>query len=316
MAYNSLMVFTGNANPRLASAIAKHLDVSLGCAQVGRFSDGEISVEIEEHVRGNDVFVIQPTCAPSNENLMELLIVVDALKRASAGRITAVIPYFGYSRQDRRVRSARVPIAAKLVADLLTAAGVQRVLTMDLHAEQIQGFFSIPVDNIYSLPIMLKDVAEQKFEDLMVVSPDVGGVVRARALAKQLECDLAIIDKRRPKANVSEVMNIIGDVRGRTCVLMDDIVDTAGTLCKAASALKANGAKKVVAYCVHPVLSGAAVSRITDSDIDQLVVTDTIPLSEAAQACDRIRQLSVSDMLAETIRRISNEDSVSSLFIS
>ncbi|WP_153111731.1 ribose-phosphate pyrophosphokinase [Propionivibrio limicola] len=315
MAYDSLMVFSGNANSKLAAEVVKRLDISMGRAQVGRFSDGEISVEIEEHVRGNDVFVIQPTCAPSNENLMELLIMVDALKRASAGRITAVIPYFGYSRQDRRVRSARVPIAAKLVADLLTAAGVHRVLTMDLHAEQIQGFFNIPVDNIYSLPIMLNDVEQQKFENLMVVSPDVGGVVRARALAKRLECDLAIIDKRRPKANVSEVMNIIGDVRDRTCVLMDDIVDTAGTLCKAATALKAHGAKGVVAYCTHPVLSGAAVSRIKDSDIDQLIVTDTIPLSDDAQKCSRIRQLTVAELLAETIRRISNEDSVSSLFL-
>ncbi len=315
MAYDSLMVFTGNANPKLATDVAKRLNISLGRAQIGRFSDGEISVEIHEHVRGNDVFILQSTCAPSNENLMELLIMVDALKRASAARITAAIPYFGYSRQDRRVRSARVPIAAKLVADLLTAAGVQRVLTMDLHAEQIQGFFNIPVDNIYSLPIMLADVWKKDFDNLMVVSPDVGGVVRARALAKRLECDLAIIDKRRPKANVSEVMNIIGDVRGRTCVLMDDIVDTAGTLCKAASALKENGAKKVLAYCVHPVLSGAAISRINDSALDELVVTDTIPLTDEAHQCPRIRQLSVADVLAETIRRISNEDSVSSLFI-
>ena len=315
MAYDSLMVFTGNANPKLAADIVKCLNIGLGRAQVGRFSDGEISVEIQEHVRGNDVFILQSTCAPSNENLMELLIMVDALKRASAGRITAAIPYFGYSRQDRRVRSARVPIAAKLVADLLTAAGVHRVLTMDLHAEQIQGFFNIPVDNIYSLPIMLADVWKQNIENLMVVSPDVGGVVRARALAKRLECDLAIIDKRRPKANVSEVMNIIGDVRGRTCVLMDDIVDTAGTLCKAASALKEHGAKRVIAYCVHPVLSGAAISRINDSDIDELVVADTIPLSDEAQKCPRIRQVSVAEVMAETIRRISNEDSVSSLFI-
>jgi len=302
MAYDSLMVFTGNANPKLAADVVRRLNISLGRAKVGRFSDGEISVEIQEHVRGQDVFILQSTCAPTNENLMELLIMVDALKRASAGRITAAIPYFGYSRQDRRVRSARVPIAAKLVADLLAAAGVQRVLTMDLHAEQIQGFFNIPVDNIYSLPIMLADVWKQDFDGLMVVSPDVGGVVRARALAKRLECDLAIIDKRRPKANVSEVMNIIGDVAGRTCVLMDDMVEE-------------HGAKKVLAYCVHPVLSGAAVSRINDSAIDELVVTDTIPLSEDAQKCSRIRQLSVADVLAETIRRISNEDSVSSLFI-
>ena len=315
MAYDSLMVFTGNANPKLAADVVKRLNISLGRASVGRFSDGEISVEVQEHVRGNDVFILQSTCAPANENLMELLILVDALRRASAGRITAAIPYFGYSRQDRRVRSARVPIAAKLVADLLTAAGVHRVLTMDLHAEQIQGFFSIPVDNIYSLPIMLADVWKKDFDNLMVVSPDVGGVMRARALAKRLECDLAIIDKRRPKANVSEVMSIIGEVEGRTCVLMDDIVDTAGTLCKAADALKKHGAKKVVAYCVHPVLSGSAVSRINESSLDELVVTDTIPLTEAAQKSPFIRQLSVADVLAETIRRISNEDSVSSLFI-
>ncbi len=315
MAYDSLMVFSGNANPKLAADVVKRLNISLGRANVGRFSDGEISVEIHEHVRGKDVFVVQPTCAPSNENLMELLVMVDALKRASAARITAVIPYFGYSRQDRRVRSARVSIAAKLVADLLTAAGVHRVLTMDLHAEQIQGFFNIPVDNIYSLPIMLADVWKKHYKNLMVVSPDVGGVVRARALAKRLECELAIIDKRRPKANVSEVMNIIGDVEGRNCVLMDDMVDTAGTLCKAASALKDHGAKRVLAYCVHPVLSGSAVERINNSAIDEVVVTDTIPLSEEAQLSPRIRQLSVADVLAETIRRISNEDSVSSLFI-
>jgi ribose-phosphate pyrophosphokinase len=309
MAYDSLMVFTGNANPRLAADVVKRLNISLGRANVGRFSDGEITVEIQEHVRGKDVFILQSTSAPANENLMELLVMVDALKRASATRITAAIPYFGYSRQDRRVRSARVPIAAKLVADLLTAAGVHRVLTMDLHAEQIQGFFNIPVDNIYSLPIMLADVWKKDFEDLMVVSPDVGGVVRARALAKRLECDLAIIDKRRPKANV------IGEVEGRTCVIMDDMVDTAGTLCKAAAALKKNGAKQVLAYCVHPVLSGSAVSRINDSVLDELVVTDTIPLSDEARMSPRIRQLSVADVLAETIRRISNEDSVSSLFI-
>ena len=315
MAYDSLMVFTGNANPRLAADIAKRLNISLGRASVGRFSDGEATVEIHEHVRGKDVFILQPTCTPANENLMELLVMVDALKRASAGRITAAIPYFGYSRQDRRVRSARVPIAAKLVADLLTAAGVHRVLTMDLHAEQIQGFFNIPVDNIYSLPIMLADVWKKNFADLRVVSPDVGGVVRARALAKRLECDLAIIDKRRPKANVSEVMNIIGEVEGRTCVLMDDMVDTAGTLCKAASALKERGAKQVLAYCTHAVLSGSAVSRINASTLDELVVTDTIPLSDDAHKSPKIHQLSVADVLAETIRRISNEDSVSSLFI-
>jgi len=315
MAYDSLMVFTGNANPKLAADVVKRLNISLGRANVGRFSDGEVTVEIQEHVRGKDVFILQSTCAPSNENLMELLVMVDAFKRASAARITAAIPYFGYARQDRRVRSARVPIAAKLVADLLTAAGVHRVLTMDLHADQIQGFFNIPVDNIYSLPILLADVWKKNLPDLMVVSPDVGGVVRARALAKRLECDLAIIDKRRPKANVSEVMNIIGDVEGRTCVLMDDMVDTAGTLCKAASALKSHGAKKVLAYCTHPVLSGAAIERINASDLDELVVTDTIPLHDDARNCSRIRQLSVADVMAETIRRISNEDSVSSLFI-
>ena len=315
MAYDSLMVFAGNANPKLAADVVRRLNISLGRANVGRFSDGEITVEIQEHVRGKDVFILQSTCAPANENLMELLVMVDALKRASAARITAAIPYFGYSRQDRRVRSARVPIAAKLVADLLTAAGVHRVLTMDLHAEQIQGFFNIPVDNIYSLPIMLADVWKKDFQNLVVVSPDVGGVVRARALAKRLECDLAIIDKRRPKANVAEVMNIIGEVDGRTCVIMDDMVDTAGTLCKAARALKDKGARKVMAYCVHPVLSGPAVSRINDSAIDELIVTDTIPLSVEAQLSPRIRQLSVADVLAETIRRISNEDSVSSLFI-
>ena len=315
MAYDSLMVFAGNANPKLAADVVRRLNISLGRATVGRFSDGEISVEIQEHVRGKDVFILQSTCAPTNENLMELLVMVDALKRASASRITAAIPYFGYARQDRRVRSARVPIAAKLVADLLAAAGVHRVLTMDLHAEQIQGFFNIPVDNIYSLPIMLADVWKLHLDNLMVVSPDVGGVVRARALAKRLECDLAIIDKRRPKANVTEVMNIIGEVEGRTCVLIDDMVDTAGTLCRAAAALKDNGAQRVVAYCSHPVLSGSAIKRIGESGLDELVVTDTIPLSAEAEKSPRIRQLSVADVFAETIRRISNEDSVSSLFI-
>lgn len=315
MAYDSLMVFTGNANPKLAADVVKRLNISLGRANVGRFSDGEVSVELQEHVRGKDIFVIQPTCAPTNDNLMEMLVIVDALRRASAGRITATIPYFGYARQDRRSRSSRVPIAAKLVANMLDAAGVDRVLTMDLHAEQIQGFFDIPVDNIYALPILLGDIWKQHHPELMVVSPDVGGVVRARSLAKRLECDLAIIDKRRPKANVSEVMNIIGDVEGRTCVMIDDIVDTAGTLCKAATALKANGAARVLAYCTHAVLSGPAIERINDSDLDELVVTDTIPLRADAAACPRIRQLSVADMLAETIRRISNEESVSSLFI-
>jgi len=315
MAYDSLMVFSGNANPRLGAEVAKRLNIALGRAKVGRFSDGEVSVEIEEHVRGKDVFVLQSTCAPANDNLMELLVMVDALKRASAGRITAAIPYFGYARQDRRPRSSRVPIAAKLVAGMLTAAGVDRVLTMDLHAEQIQGFFDVPVDNIYALPILLGDIWKQNHSNLMVVSPDVGGVVRARSLAKRLECDLAIIDKRRPKANVSEVMNIIGDVEGRTCVLVDDIVDTAGTLCKAASALKEHGAARVLAYCTHPVLSGAAAERVANSDLDELIVADTIPLRPDAEACPRIRQLSVADLLGETIRRICNEESVSSLFI-
>lgn len=315
MSFDSLMVFTGNANPKLASHVVDRLGLPLGRAKVGRFSDGEVSVEIEEHVRGHDVFVLQSTCAPTNDNLMEILVLVDALKRASARRITAAIPYFGYARQDRRSRSARVPIAAKLVADLLTAAGVSRVMTMDLHAEQIQGFFDIPVDNIYGLPIMLEDIRKHSYDNLMVVSPDHGGVVRARSLAKRMECDLAIIDKRRPKANVAEVANIIGDVRGRTCLIMDDIVDTAGTLCKAATALKEKGAKRVLAYCTHPVLSGPAVERVNSSDLDELVVTDTIPLRDEAANCSRIRQLSVADLLAETIRRISNEDSVSSLFI-
>ena len=310
-----MMVFTGNANPDLARRVVRQLHIPLGDVAVGKFSDGEISAEINENVRGKDVFLIQPTCAPTNDNLMELVVMADAFRRSSASRITAVIPYFGYARQDRRPRSARVAISAKVVADMLANVGVNRVLTVDLHADQIQGFFDIPVDNIYSLPILLADVWKQNFDDLMVVSPDVGGVVRARALAKRLECDLAIIDKRRPKANVSEVMNIIGEVEGRTCVVMDDMVDTAGTLCKAASALKAHGAKRVLAYCTHPVLSGAAIERINASDLDELVVTDTIPLREEAQKCSRIRQLSVADVMAETIRRISNEDSVSSLFI-
>lgn len=315
MSYHRLMVFTGSANPHLATAVAANLNVELGRADIGRFSDGEVSVELREHVRGRDVFVVQPTCAPSNDNLMELLIMIDALKRASAGRITATIPYFGYARQDRRPRSARVSIAAKLVANMLAASGVDRILTMDLHAEQIQGFFDLPVDNIYALPILLEDIRKQHYENTICVSPDHGGVVRARSLAKRLECDLAIIDKRRPKANVAEVMNIIGDVTDRTCIIMDDMVDTAGTLCKAASALKERGAKKVVAYCTHPVLSGGAVPRINDSDLDSLVVTDTIPLNAEAAACSHIRQLSVASLLGETIRRISSDDSVSSLFI-
>ena len=315
MAFQNLMVFSGNANPKLAADVAERLGLPLGRADVGRFSDGEVSVEIQEHVRGNDVFVLQSTCHPSNDNLMELLVIVDALKRASAGRITAAIPYFGYARQDRRPRSNRVPIAAKLVANMLVAAGVDRVMTMDLHAEQIQGFFDIPVDNIYGLPILLEDVQNKHLEKPIVVSPDHGGVVRARSLGKRLECDLAIIDKRRPKANVSEVMNFIGDVTGKDCIIVDDLVDTAGTLCKAAVALKENGARSVTAYCTHPVLSGAAVERLNESVLDELVVLDTIPLAEAAQKCSRIRQLPVAELLAETIRRISKEDSVSSLFI-
>ena len=315
MPHGSLMVFTGNANPKLGADVTRRLGISLGSATVGRFSDGEVNVELLENVRGKDVFVLQPTCSPTNDNLMELLVLVDALKRASAGRITAAIPYFGYARQDRRPRSARVPITAKVVANMLQAVGVQRLLTMDLHADQIQGFFDIAVDNVYAAPVLLNDLDKQKYDDLLVVSPDVGGVVRARAFAKRMECDLAIIDKRRPKANVSEVMNIIGEVEGRTCVIMDDIVDTAGTLCKAASALKASGAKRVLSYCTHAVLSGAAVSRIAESDLDELVVTDTIPLREDAKACGRIRQVSVASLLADTILRISNEESVSSLFM-
>jgi len=315
MAKENLMVFTGNANPALAEAVAKHLDIPLGKASVGRFSDGEVMVEINENVRGKDVFVLQSTCAPTNDNLMEMMVMIDALKRASAGRITAAIPYFGYARQDRRVRSSRVAITAKVVANMLQVVGVDRVLTMDLHADQIQGFFDIPVDNIYASPVLLDDVWKQNFENLMVVSPDVGGVVRARALAKRLDCDLAIIDKRRPRANVAEVMNIIGDVKDRTCVIMDDMVDTANTLCKAADALKANGAKKVVAYCTHAVLSGGAIQRVEESALDELVVTDTIPMSDAAKASATIRSLSVAELMAETIRRIVRSDSVSSLFI-
>lgn len=315
MPYGSLMVFTGNANPKLAADVVRRLGISLGSATVGRFSDGEVNVELLENVRGKDVFVLQPTCAPTNDNLMELLVLVDALKRASAGRITAAIPYFGYARQDRRPRSARVAITAKVVANMLQAVGVERLLTMDLHADQIQGFFDIAVDNVYAAPVLLADLDKQKYDNLMVVSPDVGGVVRARAFAKRLECDLAIIDKRRPKANVSEVMNIIGEVEGRTCVIMDDIVDTAGTLCKAASALKENGATRVLAYCTHAVLSGTAVSRINDSELDELVVTDTIPLSDDAKASGRIRQISVASLLADTMLRISNAESVSSLFM-
>ena len=314
MATNDLMIFTGNANPKLAKDVADYLRLPLGQADVGRFSDGEIAVEINENVRGKDVFILQSTCAPTNDSLMEVLTMVDALKRASAGRITAAIPYFGYARQDRRTRSARVAITAKLVANMLVAAGVNRVMTMDLHADQIQGFFDVPVDNIYASPLLLDDLFAKKFDDMVVVSPDVGGVARARAYAKKLECDLAIIDKRRPKANVSEVMNIIGDIEGRTCVLMDDMVDTAGTLCKAADVLKARGAKQVLAYCTHPVLSGPAIERLTDSVLDELVVTDTIPLSAAAIASGKIRQLSCAKLLGETIIRIAKEESVSSLF--
>ena len=315
MAYGSMMVFTGNANPRLAEDVVKHLNLRLGRATVGRFSDGEVMIEILENVRGKDVFVLQSTCTPTNDTLMEVLVMVDALKRSSAGRITAAIPYLGYARQDRRPRSARVAITAKVVANMLVSAGIDRLLTMDLHADQIQGFFDIPVDNVYAAPILLGDVWKQHYENLIVVSPDVGGVVRARALAKRLDVDLAIIDKRRPKPNVAKVMHIIGDVRGRTCVLMDDLVDTANTLCEAAKALKEHGAEKVVAYCTHPVLSGPAIERIMGSHLDELVVTDTIPLREEAKNCSRIRQLSVAELMAETMRRISNEDSVSSLFM-
>lgn len=314
MSYDRLMVFTGNANPKLAAAVAQHLHIHLGRATVGRFSDGEVMVELLENVRGKDVFVLQSTCAPTNDNLMEVMVMVDALKRASAGRITAAMPYFGYARQDRRPRSARVAITAKVVADMLTGAGVDRLLTMDLHSDQIQGFFDIPVDNIYASPILLSDVWKNDYPNLIVVSPDVGGVVRARALAKELEADLAIIDKRRPKPNVAKVMNIIGDVVGRTCLIMDDMVDTANTLCEAANALKEKGAARVLAYCTHPVLSGPAIGRIENSALDELVVTDTIPLNEAARNCKRIRQLSTAELLAETIRRINNEESVSSLF--
>lgn len=315
VALDRLMVFTGNANPRLAEAVVSHLDIHLGRAKVGRFSDGEVMVEILENVRGKDVFILQSICAPTNDNLMELLVMVDALKRASAGRVTAAIPYMGYARQDRRPSSARVPITAKVVANMMTSVGVDRVLTMDLHSEQIQGFFDIPVDNIYSGPILLGDIWKHDFKQLVVVSPDVGGVVRARALAKRLEADLAIIDKRRPRPNVSTVMNIIGEVSGRTCVIVDDMVDTANTLCEGAAALKKQGAARVLAYCTHAVLSGSAVERIGASALDEIVVTDTIPLTETARKCAKIRVLTVSGLLAETMRRISAEDSVSSLFV-
>ena len=313
---NRMMVFAGNANPPLAQSIANYLHLTLGKALISQFSDGEVMVEIMENVRGKDVFIVQPTCAPTNDNLMELMVMVDALRRASAARITTVIPYFGYARQDRRPRSARVPITAKVVAKMIGNVGADRVLTVDLHADQIQGFFDIPVDNVYASPILLGDIWKQKYADLKVVSPDVGGVVRARALAKRLDdADMAIIDKRRPKANVAKVMHIIGEVDGRTCVLIDDLVDTAGTLCAAANALKEHGAKHVVAYCTHPVLSGKAISNISESELDELVVTDTIPLRPDAQACPRIRPLSIAEMLAEAMRRISHEESVSSLFM-
>ena len=311
---NNLMVFSGNANPALADAIAKHIGLPLGYASISKFSDGEISVELNENVRGKDVFVIQPTCAPTNDSIMELLLMADALHRASANRITAVIPYFGYARQDRRVRSARVAISAKVVADMIGAVGVNRVLTVDLHAEQIQGFFSIPVDNVYGSPVLTDDIERQNYENLIVVSPDIGGVVRARAVAKKLNADLAIIDKRRPAANVAQVMHIIGDVAGRTCLIVDDMVDTAGTLCKAADALKEHGAARVVAYSTHPVLSGPAIKNIENSNLDSLVVTDTLPLSEEAKNCGRIRQLSMAKLLAESIRRVSNEESISAMF--
>ncbi|CAM9989743.1 MAG: ribose-phosphate diphosphokinase [Salinisphaeraceae bacterium] len=316
MADSRLMVFTGNANPVLARDVAGYLKVPVGKASVGKFSDGEVMVEIEENVRGRDVFVVQPTCQPTNDNLMELLMLIDALHRASAGRITAVVPYYGYARQDRRPRSARVPISAKVVASMLGSVGTDRVLTVDLHADQIQGFFDMPVDNIYASPILLGDLWRRKNDKLIVVSPDVGGVVRARALAKRLDdADLAIIDKRRPRANESKVMNIIGDVAGKQCIIVDDLVDTAGTLCQAAGALKDAGAESVHAYITHPVLSGRAVSNISESALDELVVTDTIPLSEEAVACDRIRQLPIAALLAETIRRVSNEESVSTLYV-
>ena len=309
-----LMVFTGNSNPELVEETCKYLGVPVGQADVQKFSDGEIAVELQENVRGRDVFIVQSTCAPTNDNLVELLVLSDALRRASAARITAVIPYYGYARQDRRVRSARVPITAKVVADMIVTARVDRVLTIDLHAEQIQGFFDVPVDNIYGTPILLDDMQQQNYVEPLVVSPDIGGVVRARAFAKLLGTDLAIIDKRRPRANVAEVMNIIGEVEGRTCILVDDIIDTAGTLCSAAAALKDAGATKVIAYCTHPVLSGKAIDNINGSVMDELVVTNSIPLSKEAQNCSRIRQLSLSKMLAEAMRRVSNEESISAMF--
>ncbi|WP_227367916.1 ribose-phosphate pyrophosphokinase [Halomonas sp. M20] len=311
---SKLMVFAGNANPELARKVAECLDNRLGHATVGQFSDGEITVEINENVRGKDVFILQSTCAPTNDNLLELILMVDALRRASATRITAVVPYFGYARQDRRVRSARVPISAKVVADMMVKAGVDRVMTMDLHADQIQGFFDVPVDNVYGSPILLDDIERQNYDNLVVVSPDVGGVVRARAIAKQLNADLAIIDKRRPQSNQAQVMHIIGEIQDRTCVVVDDMVDTAGTLCKAAEALKDHGAKRVVAYATHPILSGPAVDNILGSVLDELVVGDTIPLAESARRSGKIRQLSVAGLIAEAIRRVSNEESVSAMF--
>jgi ribose-phosphate pyrophosphokinase len=312
---SKMMVFTGNANPELAQKVVDNLRLPIGSAEVGKFSDGEVAIEINENVRGKDVFIIQPTCAPTNDSLMELVVMTDALRRASAARITAVMPYFGYARQDRRVRSMRVPITAKVVADMITGAGVDRVLTVDLHADQIQGFFDIPVDNIYATPVLVDDIMGKFKDDFIVVSPDVGGVVRARAMAKRVgDVDLAIIDKRRPKANVSQVMHIIGDVKDKTCLLIDDIADTAGTLCKAAEALKSNGAKAVYAYITHPVLSGPAIENIAGSSLDELIVTDTIPLSDKAKNCGKIRPLSISGLIAESIRRISNEESISALF--
>jgi ribose-phosphate pyrophosphokinase len=310
-----MMVFTGNANPELAQKVASRLYLPMGKADVGKFSDGEVAVELNENVRGKDVFVLQSTCAPTNDNLMELVVMIDALRRASATRITAVVPYFGYARQDRRVRSARVPITAKVVADMMVTVGVDRVLTVDLHAEQIQGFFKCPVDNVYGSPVLINDIQDSNYENLMVVSPDIGGVVRARAIAKQLdEADLAIIDKRRPKANEAQIMNLIGEVEDRTCLLVDDMVDTAGTLCKAADALKERGASKVVAYCTHAVLSGGALNNISTSQLDELIVTDTIPLSADAKAISKIRQLTIADLLAESMRRVANEESISALF--
>jgi len=312
---SKMMVFAGNANPDLARKVADRLYLTLGDANVSKFSDGEITVELNENVRGKDVFVLQSTCAPTNDNLMELLLIIDALRRASAGRITAVVPYFGYARQDRRVRSARVPISSKVVADMMASVGVDRVLTVDLHAEQIQGFFTCAVDNVYASSVLNNDIVQRNYENLIVVSPDIGGVVRARAIAKQLdEAELAIIDKRRPKANEAQVMNLIGDVDGRTCLLVDDMVDTAGTLCSAATALKERGAIKVIAYCTHAVLSGKALENIRGSSLDELVVTDTIPLSAEAKSISNIRQLTISDLLAESIRRVSNEESISALF--